>query len=61
MKNIITPTQKYCRKGNHIVDVDKFYKHPISKDGLKDSCIECCKKSRKENKRKLKEGTIKAF
>lgn len=60
MKNLIPPTQKFCRKGNHMVDVDKFYKHPHG-DGKFNICVECAKQRTKDNKRKLKEGTIKAF
>jgi len=60
MNNLIPPDKKYCHKGNHVVDKDKFYKHPHG-DGKFNICIECVKEERKENKRRIKEGTIKAF
>lgn len=60
MKNLTPPTQKYCRKGKHMVDIDKFYKH-VHGDGLFNMCIDCTKEARKERKQKAKEGTIKAL
>lgn len=61
MKNLINPNQKWCSYGKHMVDKDKFYRHPTSQDGISNNCIECVNKRRKESKRKIDEGTIKAF
>jgi hypothetical protein len=61
MKQQFNPNKKYCSYGKHMVDKDKFYRHPTSQDGKSNTCIECVNKRRKDSTMKIKEGTIKAF
>lgn len=54
-------TEKYCKKGNHIVSIIRFHKRRFVADGLAYACIDCCKKQKQDRLTRKKEGTIKAF
>lgn len=53
--------EKYCKKGDHYVPIEDFYKSPKTPDGKFYCCKECYKKVFEERKSKVSEGTIKAF
>lgn len=49
---------KICRLCEVEQDIEKFYKHPSTKDGLKNECKECYVKGRKDRLPKKQEGEL---